>query len=83
MGAALPDRLQWFRLAVLREMGWQCGAHLAQHADAGVGGSVRSHGHDDDVRNAPDEFESRRAGAAGNDGEALSQLAFDHPLVDR
>ncbi len=32
--------------------------HVAQHADAGVGGSLRPHGHDDDVRDAPDELES-------------------------
>ena len=44
--------------------GRQCGAHFAQYADAGVGGGVRSHGHDDDVRDAADEFESRGDGAA-------------------
>ncbi len=78
MGAALPDRLQWFRLGVLQGDGLQRRAHLAQHAHAGVGGSLRPHGHDDDVRDAPDEFEPRGHGAAGSDGEALSQLAVDH-----
>ena len=63
VGAALPDRLQWFRLGVLQRDGLQRRAHLAQHADAGVGGSLRPHGHDDDVRDAPDEFEPRRPGA--------------------
>ena len=44
--------------------GLQRRAHLAQHAHAGVGGSLRPHGHDDDVRDAPDEFQPRRPGAA-------------------
>ena len=62
--------------------GWQCRAHFAQHADAGVGGGLRPHGHDDDVRDAADEFQPGRHGAVGGDGEALSQLAVDHFVVD-
>ena len=63
--------------------GRQRRAHFAQHADARMGGSLRSHGHDDDVRDAADEFQPRGHGATGNDGEALSQFAVDHPVVDR
>ncbi len=64
VGAAVPDALQWFRLAVLQRDGRQRRPHLAQHAHAGVGGSLRPHGHDDDVRDAPNELESRKHGAA-------------------
>ena len=39
--------------------GRQRGAHFAQHAHAGVGRRLRSHGHDDDVRDAADEFQPR------------------------
>ena len=63
--------------------GLQCRAHLAQHADAGVGGGLRPHGHDDDVRDAADELQPRGPGATGSDGQALSQLAVDHSVVDR
>ena len=58
VGAALPDRLQVFRLAVLKEMGCNAVSHLAQCADTGVGGRLRPHGPDDDVRDAADELES-------------------------
>ena len=83
VGAALPDRLQWFRLGVLREMG--CNAVRTSHnmPTPGVGGRLRPHGHDDDVRDAADEFEPRGPGATGSDGQALSQLAVDHPVVHR
>ena len=64
VGAALPDRLQWYRVGSTERYGRQRRAHVAQHAYAGVGGSLRPPGHDDDVRNAADEFESRRHGAA-------------------
>ena len=83
VGAALPDRLQWFRLGVLKEMGCNAVRTSHNHADAGVGGCVRPHGHDDDVRDAADEFEPGGTGATGSDGEALSQFAVDHSLVDR
>ena len=62
--------------------GLQRRPHLAQHADARVGRGLRPHGHDDDVRDAPDELQSRGHGATGNDDQALSQLAFDHSVVD-
>ena len=83
VGAALPDRLQWFRLGVLREMG--CNAVRTSHnmpTPEWVEG-LRPHGHDDDVRDAADEFEPRGPGATGGDGQALSQLAVDHSVVHR
>ncbi len=79
-GAARPTAVVPARR--VERHGRQCRAHFAQHADAGVGGGLRSHGHDDDVRDAPDEFESRRHGATGSDGKALSQFAVDHFVVD-
>ncbi len=60
----------------------QCRTHFAQHADAGVGGRLRPHGLDDDVRDAADEFESGRIGAARNHDQALSQFAVYHYVVD-
>ena len=45
VGAALPDALQYFRIAKLKEMGMQCLPHLAQSAHAGTARSVRPAGH--------------------------------------
>ena len=77
-----PTACSGIRLARAERDGRQRRAHFAQHADAGVGGGLRPHGHDDDVRDAADELEPGRHGAAGGDGEALSQLAVDHSVVD-
>ena len=65
----------------LERHGRQCRSHLAQHAYARVGGSLRPTGHDDDVRNALDEFESGRHGATGDDDQAIPQLALHHFVV--
>ena len=81
VGAALPDRLQWYRVGSAERYGRQRRAHVAQHADAGMGGGLRPPGHDDDVRDAADERESGGHGTAGDDGEALSQLAVDYFVV--
>ena len=59
VGAAVPDRLQWFRLAVLREMGGNAVRTSHNMPTPGVGRRLRSHGHDDDVRDAPDELQPR------------------------
>ena len=64
VGAALPDRLQYFRLGVLKEMG--CNAVRTSHnmpTPEWVEGCDRL-GPDDDVRDAADELQPRGPGAA-------------------
>src|SRR6185503_13538721 len=61
--------------------GRECGAHFAQYADAGVGGRLRPDGHDDDVRDAADEFESGGDGAARGDDQAVPEFTVDYFVV--
>ena len=76
VGAALPDRLQFYRVGSTERHGLQRRADVAQYADPGMGGSLRPAGHDDDVRNALDEFHTLKAMAQleAHD-QALPQLA--------
>ena len=53
VGIALPDNLQAWRIAKLKEMGCQCLAILAQPALERVPRRVRSHGHSGDGREPP------------------------------
>ena len=48
VGAALPDALQYFRIAKLKEIGCNALSHLAQSADAGIARGVRSSRNDGD-----------------------------------
>ena len=83
VGAAVPDRLQAFRLGVLKQMG--CNAVRTSHnmPTPELVAGLRPHGHDDDVRDAADELEPRGHGAARDHDQALPQLAVHHSLVDR
>jgi len=79
VGAAVPDRLQWFRLAVLKEMG----SNAVRTSHNMPTPELVDACDDDDVRDAPDEFQSRRPGTIGGHGQTLSQLTRHHSLVHR
>ena len=64
VGAAIPDQLAVVPSRRSPPDGLQRCPHLPQHAHSHLGRRLRPHGHDDDVRDPPDEFKPRRPGAA-------------------
>jgi beta-galactosidase len=82
VGAALPDRLQWFRLAVLKEMG--SNAVRTSH-NMPTPEWVEACDHMGMMMLCETRMMSSNAEGLrpiGTDGETLPQLSGDHPVVD-